>query len=254
MTQTPPASGTSIPAPTERTRTQEALTKALLRAGAIAGPLYLVVGAAQVLTREGFDVRRHALSLLSNGDLGWIQVASFLLSGVLVLAGALGVRRTLRARRGGTWGPLLLAGYGVGLLGAGIFRADPALGFPPGATTPATLSRGGLLHFVFGAVGFYALIAACFVFARRFAGQGERAWAAFSAITGVAFFVSFAAIASGSTAAATMLAFYGAVAWVWIWHSALSLRLAREVPHDGTLRQGASEGSSEFAAGRRGQT
>jgi hypothetical protein len=103
------------------------------------------------------------------------------------------------------------------------------------------LSTDGLLHFVFGAVGFYALIAACFVFARRFTGQGERGWAATSATTGVVFFVSFAAIASGSPAAATMLAFYGAVAWVWIWHSALSFRLAREESHVGTLWQGAQE-------------
>lgn len=40
-----------------------------------------------MLTGEGFDMRRHALSLLSNGDLGWIQVA-ISRSGVPVIAGA----------------------------------------------------------------------------------------------------------------------------------------------------------------------
>jgi hypothetical protein len=47
-----------------------------------------LVGSAQVVTRDGFDVRRHALSHLSNGTLGWIQIGNFLLSGALVIAGA----------------------------------------------------------------------------------------------------------------------------------------------------------------------
>ena len=87
--------------------------------------------------RTGMDARgvrhrRHALSLLANGDLGWIQVANFLIAGVLVIAGAIGARRVQHAGRGGTWGPLLLSVYGLGLIGAGVFPADPGQGFPPG--------------------------------------------------------------------------------------------------------------------------
>ena len=55
-----------------------ALTMRLLKCGVLAGPIYVVVGLLQVLLREGFDIRRHALSLMSNGDLGWIQIASFI--------------------------------------------------------------------------------------------------------------------------------------------------------------------------------
>lgn len=198
---------------------------ALLRAGIAAGPLYLALGLGQAFTREGFDVRRHALSLLGNGELGWIQVGNFLLAGVLVIAGAAGVRRLLRGRPAGTWGPVLLALYGVGLIGAGIFVADPGAGFPPGSAPPPEMTRPGLLHFVFGGLGFYALIAACFVFARRYARIGARGWAAFSALTGVGFFLAFAWIASGSTSAATILSFYAAVAWIWIWHTLVLLDL-----------------------------
>lgn len=206
----------------------EGASRALLRFGMAAGPLYVLVAVAQILTREGFDVRRHAVSLLSNGQLGWIQIGNFILSGVLVIAGAVGVRRLLHPGRGGTWGPILLVGYGLGLIGAGIFVADPAFGFPPGTPLESTeVRRGGFLHFVFGGIGFYSLIAACFVFSRRFAHLGRRGWAAYSAFTGFAFLVAFAAIASGSTATATILAFYGAVAWVWVWHSALMATLAR---------------------------
>jgi hypothetical protein len=34
--------------------------------------------------------------------------------------------------QGATWAPRLLAAYGVGLVAAGVFRAGPTLGFPPG--------------------------------------------------------------------------------------------------------------------------
>lgn len=189
--------------------------------GGLAGPVYLVVGYAQALTRDGFDMRRHAMSLLSNGDFGWIQIANFLISGALVVAGAIGLRRILRGTRGGTWGPRLLMGYGIGLIGAGMFVADPGLGFPPGTPAPAALSTTGILHFMFGALGFYALIAACFVFARAFGRTGERGWSLYSLVTGLGFLISFAAIASGPPSPAVMLAFYIAVSWVWIWHTAI---------------------------------
>ena len=203
------------------------LTRTLLACGAAAGPFYLLTGLAQVLTRPGFDVRRHALSQLSNGDLAWIQITNFAVSSGLVIAGAFGARRRLTGARGGTWGPLLLGVYGLGLLGAAAFSADPGRGFPPGTPETVTLSRNGLLHFVAGGVGFYALIGACLVFARRFAALGRRGWARYSAATAVAFFLSFAAIASGSMATTTMLAFYVAVAWIWVWHTALMLSLRR---------------------------
>jgi len=73
------------------------LTHNLLRCGIAAGPFYVIVGLAQVSTREGFDARRHALSLLSNGDLGWLQILNFLASGFLVIAGAMGLGKVLGA-------------------------------------------------------------------------------------------------------------------------------------------------------------
>ena len=53
---------------------------------------------------------------------------------------------------------------------AGAFLGDPGLGFPPG-TPDAILepSWHGLVHDVGPPVAFVALIAVCFVFARRFA-------------------------------------------------------------------------------------
>jgi hypothetical protein len=185
--------------------------------------------------RPGFDIRRHALSLLSNGELGWIQIANFEVTGLLVIAGALGMWRALRGSRGGTWGPLLIGLYGLGMLGAGIFKADPALGFPPGTPEDAmTISSSGLLHFAAGGIGFFGLIAACLVFARRFAALKQPGWAVYSAATGVIFLAAFFGIASGSRGAGVSVAFAVAVVIAWAWLSVIAARLrsALATPQD----------------------
>jgi hypothetical protein len=213
------------------------LTRALLACGALAGPFYLVVGLAQAFTRPGFDITRHDLSVLSNGPLGWIQVANFLVTGALVVAGAVGIRRALPTGPARTWGPLLIAVYGAGLIGAGFFTADPVAGFPPGTPADAVaVSWHGLLHLVCGALGFLAVISACVLFARRFARLGERGWAAFSAAAGAAFLAGFLALVlvpgdtPGTSAGLAILAFWVALALVWSWLSALSVRLIAGLP------------------------
>jgi hypothetical protein len=77
-------------------------TRALLACGVVAGPLFLVVALLQALTRDGFDLGRHPLSLLSLGELGWIQIANFVVAGLLSVASAVGMRRVLHPGRGGT--------------------------------------------------------------------------------------------------------------------------------------------------------
>jgi hypothetical protein len=202
------------------------MTKVLLACGVVAGPLYLIVGLAQAFTRPGFDITRHDLSLLSNGDLGWIQVANLIITGLLVIASAVGMREALYDGIGKTWGPLLIGVYGLGLIGAGIFKADPAMGFPVGTPADAmTISAHGLLHFITGGVGFLALIAACFVFARRFATLYQRGWAAYSAITGLVFFAGFLGIASGSGNSLTVLGLWVGVVLAWTWISVMTRRL-----------------------------
>jgi hypothetical membrane protein len=164
-------------------------TGALLACGMVAGPLFAVVATAQILTRDGFDLPRHAVSLLSNGALGWIQIANFEVSGLLFLAAAVGLRRALRLRRGGRWGPRLVGAFAVGLIAAGVFRADPMNGFPPGTPpgNPEHPTWHSNVHFTVATLAFLALIAACLVVARGFAAERNRGWAAYSAVTGVAF-------------------------------------------------------------------
>jgi hypothetical protein len=204
--------------------------RSLLTAGALAGPVYVGLGLAQALLRPGFDLTRHDLSLLANGDLGWIQVGNFLVSGLLVIAGAAGLRRTLHTGLGRTWGPLLLAGYGLGLIGAGLFAADPAFGFPPGTPADAnSISWRGLLHILTAALGFAALIGSCGVFGRRFAGDQQPGWSAYSIVTGLVFLAGFVGVASGSGNSWSVLGFWVAMVLAWSWITAISLRYQRAI-------------------------
>jgi hypothetical protein len=197
------------------------VTRSLLGYGVIAGPVYVSVSLTQALTRDGFDPRRDEWSLLANGHLGWIQTANFVLSGLMVVAAALGLSRVPAA---GRWAPRLLGGYGLGLVGAGAFRADPAFGFPPGTPSgPGAVSWHGMLHLATASVGFACLIAACMVLARRLSANDRRGWAAWSWGTGLVFLAGFAAVASGTAGVLGNLAFTVAVVLAWAWISAVSV-------------------------------
>jgi hypothetical protein len=206
-------------------------TRRLLICGVLAGPIYLAAAVAQGVTRAGFRLAHDDVSLLANGTLGWIQIANFLLAGALTLALAVGLRRVLRTHRGSPWTARLLGGYGVGLIAAGIFRADPANGFPQGAPTGKTaISWHGALHLASASVGFLCLVVACFVLARYFSGLGQRRWASYSRASGIAFLAGFLGVASGSGSAAVVLGFWAAVVIAWAWIAlvaARALRLAR---------------------------
>jgi hypothetical protein len=208
------------------------ITKSLLGYGVVAGPLYLLVVTAQTFTRDGFDPTRHPASVLVNGTLGWIQVVNFLVTGAMTIAAAIGVYRATRPGRAAAWAAWLIGGYGAGLIAAGVFRADPMPGFPPGTTDEVTISWHGVAHLLSGTVGFACLISACLVLGQWFARREERGWAWYSRITAVLFAVGFAALSSGSGAAVTTLMFTASVVLGWLWLAAVSVHLYRGVPTD----------------------
>jgi hypothetical protein len=89
-----------------------------------------------------------------------------------------------------------------------------------------------LLHFIFGQLGFLALIIASFVYARYFAVNGLGGWALFSALTGGLFlFAILAGVATsaGDSAALGLAALYVAVVLAWIWLSALFYRMRSQL-------------------------
>ena len=204
---------------------QARVTRSLLGYGVLAGPVYVLVSLTQALTRDGFDLRRHAWSLLSNGSLGWLQITNFLLAGLMVGAFAVGLRRAL----GSTAAPVLVGAYAVSLVAAGVFRADPMLGFPPGTPAgPGTVTWHGVAHLAAGAIGFSCLAAACFVLGRRFAREGARGWAAYSIATGAVLLVGFGSVAGSGGQVWANLAFTAAIVLTWTWLSVLSVHLYTE--------------------------
>lgn len=166
------------------------LTSTLLTAGIVAGPFFIIVALLQAVTRAGFDLVSHPASLLSLGDLGWIQIANFVITGLFFIACAVGLAQAHMSGIGYKWVPRLLVVLGIGLIMGGIFTADPGLGFPPGAPegVPATMSWHSTIHGFAPIIGFSAHVAVLFILARRFGKQGERGLMWITIIVGVAMF------------------------------------------------------------------
>jgi hypothetical protein len=200
-------------------------TRWLLRAGVLAGPLFVVIVTAQMLVRDGYDLLQHPLSMLALGEGGWVQSLNFVIAGLLSLAFAAGLVRVLRSGPGRRGVPALLSLYGAGLVLGGIFTADPALGFPPGAPQgiPSTLSAHGAVHAFAPMLAFLSLIVAALVVARRLWWQGRRGHAVASALVGFVCFVLSVPIGGGSS-----VRLYLAITIAFAWMTAYALFVLRQ--------------------------
>jgi hypothetical protein len=150
----------------------------LLNAGIIAGPFFIIAALVHGVLREGFSLVRHPASLLSLGDAGWVQIANFVLTGILFILAGVGFKKVLTSGIGSKWVSRLFYLFGIALILGGIFTADPGLGFPPGAPggTPKEMSWHGMVHGFAPILGFIAQFIALIVLARRFGSQRFFVW------------------------------------------------------------------------------
>jgi hypothetical protein len=204
------------------TTTQRSTASARLTCLAVAAPLWATVSLAQAALRDGFDLTRHPLSVLSTGSLGWLQIANFVVAGVLIIIGATGLRQALTS----TWAPRLVLVNGVGMAAAGLLSMDPADGFPAGtpAGVPQTMSWHSYGHMAAGSIAFISLIAACYVLGRHFTRSGNRRDAVASHVAGSALLLGDVWAMAGGVAGSLTLAVGAITAMLWVAVVAARLR------------------------------
>ena len=206
-------------------------TRWLLLCGALAGPLFTVIWFITGLTRANYDPMRHPISSLSIGEFGWTQVLNFLLTGLLTLAFAFGLKNALQARGGSKWAVIWITLVGIGFLGAALFVTDPMNGYPPG--TPLLLMQPtvlGRLHRLFSALVFIGLPGAGFSLGGLFAGHSEFTWAAYSRASAIAFIVMFVLTSVGFAQVAPLVQIAGLLQRITVligllWMTLLSIHL-----------------------------
>lgn len=199
-------------------------TRALLNAAALAGPFFYLSSAVQAVSREGFDLRVHPLSQLATGGAGWIQMLSFVLAGLGVLALAVAHRRIVTHGAGSRAAPVFLGIFGAGFVIAGCFPMDPQNGFPVGAPAGVVeMSWHSIVHSSAAAVSLTALAGACTALLVRAVRRRRVAAAIGNALVALVMLLPVS-----PTGASIQIALTGAIAFAWVTVSALRLRRGAE--------------------------
>lgn len=173
----------------------------LLAVGVAGSALFNAVYVVDGLLRPGYASLRYPMSALSLGPAGWVQVANFIVFGVVGCASASAWRATLAPGRGSTWNPRLRVLSGLALICAGIFTQDPGAGFPLGVAAPAHPSTHALIHNMVSYISLVTTVIELLILAGRFRGEPRwRAWAPVgiaSAVLMMAFLAAFGALVAG---------------------------------------------------------
>ncbi|GAA2397458.1 DUF998 domain-containing protein [Actinomadura vinacea] len=211
------------------------VTRRLLACGAIGPPLFLSVIIIEGALRPHYDPVEQMSSALSLSDRGWIQITNFVVTGLSMIAFAVGLRRALPSGRACIAGPLMFSIFGAALIGAGVFVGDPSDGYPPGSPSSpdAATTWHGTMHNAVSTGVFLSLAVACFVFARRYAAKpGQRVWALYCAATGVALPVlqPLLNVLTPGTETGKGLIQKVTIAVGWGWITLLATRLLRRHP------------------------
>ncbi len=185
--------------------------------GILAPPLFVLVFLVDGLIHPAYNPVTDFVSELSRGELGWLQIANFLVFGAAILVFAAGIRSSARRGAGSVAGPVLFVIMGAGLIASGIFVTDAH------TSTESTLS--GTIHILATLLVFVSLIIACFVFARRFRGP-VRTYSIASGIVVLILFV--AAFVLGDSLGIAGIVQRATIVVGWAWITVLALALGAE--------------------------
>lgn len=207
-----------------------------LTAGILALPFYIILSFLLAFTRDGFDWVIHPASFLSLGSWGWIQILNFVLTGLFLIVCGIGIHKAHKSGVGSKWLTPFFIIMGLGMIMAGMFPADPALGFPIGAPEgmPETMSWHAIIH------GFTPIIAslahACIllIFARWFHKNGQTTLMALTILITIAMFVLSSipgSTADWENADVNFIPMWVGIALGYFYTSFILIRFKRQLQH-----------------------
>ena len=148
----------------------------------------------------------------------------------MVVAASRGLRRALGSSTGAASG--FLMAFGISMLAAAVFKADPVDGFPVGTPLgpPTSISTTGVLHFVAGAIGFTAFGVSALLFARALSRLQRSTLARMSLVCGVIMLVAFYGGVAFSASSSGIAGIWVSVVTGWAWLAVLCVELTKHAP------------------------
>jgi hypothetical protein len=131
-------------------------------AGMIGPALFVTVFTLEGWLRPGYDPLSTFVSALSLGPRGWIQMANFMVLGILLFLFTRGVAIEFPSGKASRGGLILLTIIAICYFLSGPFVMDPT------GTPLNQVTFHGTLHGIFGAIVFLLMPSSCFVYLRRF--------------------------------------------------------------------------------------
>jgi len=131
-------------------------------AGMIGPALFVAVFAIEGWLRPGYEPLKTYVSALSLGPRGWIQIANFVILGLLLLVFSLAVATEFPTGKASRAGPILLAIISTLFVVSGPVVMDPT------GTPLDQVTTHGTIHGLAGGMIFILMPVTCFVFLRRF--------------------------------------------------------------------------------------
>jgi hypothetical protein len=198
-----------------------------------AGVASLVLTTIQGAVRPEYDPWQQAVSALSLGPGGWLQMLNLIGFGAAVLTTVPAWRRVLAGGRGETVYPLVTALLGAGFVAVGVLPQDPAPGYDPAGLALKAPTLHGLAHLAIAGIAALSSVVGLFVIAARVKGDPAwRRWPFYSVTAALVVVACVAAYAVWSTRATGFAGTFerGAMVVPMIWTFMFLRRLTRGTP------------------------
>ncbi len=155
----------------------------------IFGPLFFIISfTLQGFFRHNYNSVLYPISSLSLTEKGWIQILTFIVTGISFFIFALVMRNFTKY----LILPLLFGLIAIGLTASGFFSTDAVYGYP--VTEPFNMvqfTTHGKLHVAVSLLVFIGLPAACFIAGWHFYKNGNNIFAFYSVASGIVMTIFF---------------------------------------------------------------